>query len=73
MQDFNQYYVQFMAAQQAEMEPDDPQISYMLQAWTRICKCLGRDFVPSLPYVMPPLLRSSEIPPEGQVADPADD
>jgi hypothetical protein len=61
-----------MAAQQAEMEPDDPQISYMLQAWTRICKCLGRDFVPYLPYVMPPLLRSAEIQPEVQVAD-ADD
>lgn len=58
-----------MAAQQTEMEPDDPQISYMLQAWTRICKCLGRDFVPYLPYVMPPLLRSAEIQPEVQVAD----
>ena len=62
-----------MAAQQAEMEPDDPQISYMLQAWTRICKCLGRDFVPYLPYVMPPLLRSAEIQPEVQVADTEDD
>jgi HEAT repeat protein len=61
-----------MAAQQTEMEPDDPQISYMLQAWTRICKCLGRDFVPYLPYVMPPLLRSAEIQPEVQIAD-ADD
>ena len=61
-----------MAAQQAEMEPDDPQISYMLQAWTRICKCLGRDFEPYLPYVMPPLLRSAAIQPEVTIAD-ADD
>jgi hypothetical protein len=62
-----------MAAQQTEMEADDPQISYMLQAWTRICKCLGRDFEPYLPYVMPPLLRSAEIQPEVQIADADDD
>jgi HEAT repeat protein len=61
-----------MEAQQAEMEPDDPQISYMLQAWTRICKCLGPDFVPYLPYVMPPLLRSAEIQPDVVVADAED-
>lgn len=31
----------------------------MQQACVRICKCLGSDFVPFLPYVMPPLLTSA--------------
>ena len=32
--------------QATETEPDDPTGSYMLQAWARLCKCLGKDFLP---------------------------
>nr|CCA24014.1 importinlike protein putative [Albugo laibachii Nc14] len=30
--------------------------TYLLQAWARCCQCLGQDFAPYLPIVMPPLL-----------------
>ena len=56
-----------------ELEPDDPQISFMLQACGRICKCLGPQFQPYLPFVIPPLLRSAQIDPELQVTDADDD
>ncbi len=46
------------------MEPDDPQVSYMLSSWTRIGAVLGLDFVPYLPTVMPPLLRSAKLKPD---------
>ena len=42
--------------QQADMldsNEDDYSEQHMLQAWTRICTCLGEEFVPVLPYVMP--------------------
>ena len=28
-----------------ELEADDPQISYMISAWARMCKIIGKDFV----------------------------
>lgn len=46
---------------QANMEPDDPQVSYMLAAWARFCEILGEDFLPYLPVVMPPLLQSLKL------------
>jgi len=46
------------------MEADDPQISYMLSSWARIAAVLGEDFIPYLPVVMPPLLRSATIKPD---------
>lgn len=47
--------------QGTEMDSDDPTISYMLQAWARFCKCLGSEFLPYLPVVMPPLLKSASL------------
>ena len=59
-----------LASQQGvELEPDDPQISFMLQACGRICKCLGEQFRPYLPFVIPPLLKSAQIDPELHVTD----
>lgn len=55
--------------QDAETDPDDPQISYMLAAWARICEILGDDFVPYLGTVMPPLIRSIQLEPEVQILD----
>eukprot|EP00698_Gefionella_okellyi_P011181 TRINITY_DN2935_c0_g1_i1.p1 TRINITY_DN2935_c0_g1~~TRINITY_DN2935_c0_g1_i1.p1 ORF type:complete len:1109 (-),score=299.02 TRINITY_DN2935_c0_g1_i1:650-3934(-) len=59
-------------AQQLQYESDDPQVGYMLQAWARICTCLGDAFIPYLAVVMPPLIRSASIKPDVTIAD-ADD
>jgi len=59
--------------QGVELEPDDPQISFMLQACGRICKCLGEQFQPYLPFVIPPLIKSANIDPELHVTDADDD
>jgi hypothetical protein len=54
---------------QTKLADDDPQRSYMLQAWARICKCLGQDFVPFLEHVMPSLLEACDIQAEKVVGD----
>ncbi|KAG2300104.1 hypothetical protein Bca52824_036576 [Brassica carinata] len=53
-----------MSLQGSEMEADDPITSYMLQAWARLCKCLGQDFIPYMDVVMPPLLQSAQLKPD---------
>lgn len=42
---------------QTQFKGDDPQTEYIVTAWTRICKCLGADFVPCvfLSCTNPPL------------------
>lgn len=50
-------------------DDDDPQASYMISAWARICKLLGRDFESYLPVVMPQVLRSACIKPEICILD----
>ncbi|KAG8062221.1 hypothetical protein GUJ93_ZPchr0003g18203 [Zizania palustris] len=50
-----------MTLQGSQMEADDPITSYMLQAWARLCKCLGQDFIPYMSVVMPPLLQSAQL------------
>uniref|UniRef100_A0A7S0LEM7 TOG domain-containing protein n=1 Tax=Coccolithus braarudii TaxID=221442 RepID=A0A7S0LEM7_9EUKA len=57
----------------SELDADDPQVSFMLQACARICKCLGEAFKPYLPFVIPPLLHSAQIDPELHVTDADDD
>ncbi|XP_059628773.1 uncharacterized protein LOC132271419 [Cornus florida] len=53
-----------MSLQGSQMESDDPTTSYMLQAWARLCKCLGQDFLPYMNVVMPPLLQSAQLKPD---------
>ncbi|KAJ4724033.1 importin-5-like [Melia azedarach] len=53
-----------MSLQGSQMETDDPTTSYMLQAWARLCKCLGQDFLPYMSVVMPPLLLSAQLKPD---------
>ncbi|KAJ1481222.1 armadillo-type protein, partial [Baffinella frigidus] len=60
---------QFFATQSTAMDPDDPQASYLLQAWGRVAKALGQEFIPYLHVVMPPLLQSAGIKAETEIAD----
>uniref|UniRef100_UPI00358F79B9 importin-5 isoform X2 n=1 Tax=Myxine glutinosa TaxID=7769 RepID=UPI00358F79B9 len=55
-----------------ELEDDDPQISYMISAWARMCKILGKDFQQYLPVVMGPLLKTASIKPEVALLDAQD-
>ncbi|PKC17490.1 ARM repeat-containing protein [Rhizophagus irregularis] len=59
--------------QQSVTESDDPQISYLIASWARVCKVLGEGFVPYLSIVMPPLLQSAQLKPDFAVIDPDDD
>ncbi|XP_065645184.1 importin-5 isoform X3 [Hydra vulgaris] len=52
-----------------EIEADDPQISYLISAWARMCKIIGKDFVQYLPVVMPPVLKAAQIKPEVALLD----
>ncbi|XP_020574529.1 importin-5 [Phalaenopsis equestris] len=53
-----------MTLQGSQLESDDPITSYILQAWARLCKCLGQDFLPYMNVVMPPLLKSAQLKPD---------
>uniref|UniRef100_A0A6U4TJI8 TOG domain-containing protein n=1 Tax=Hemiselmis andersenii TaxID=464988 RepID=A0A6U4TJI8_HEMAN len=64
---------EFMATQSQTMDPDDPQASYLLQAWGRLAKALGHDFIPYLSVVMPPLLKSADVKPDVQIAEDDDE
>ncbi|KAI5084377.1 hypothetical protein GOP47_0000546 [Adiantum capillus-veneris] len=71
-QDAKQVMEVLMNLQGAQLEDDDPITSYMLQAWARLCKCLGQDFQPYMSIVMPPLLQSAQLKPDVTITD-ADD
>ncbi|EON65239.1 hypothetical protein W97_04476 [Coniosporium apollinis CBS 100218] len=42
--------------QQSIVDADDPQASYLLHCWGRMCRVLGQDFIPYLTAVIPPLM-----------------
>jgi importin-5 len=54
-----------------EMDSDDPMLTYVQSAGTRMCKCLGHDFVQMLPDFVPPLVRSAGKKSELQVCSAA--
>lgn len=49
---------------QEDMADDDPQVSYLISAWARICKIMGKRFEPYLPLVMGPVLKTASLKPE---------
>lgn len=59
--------------QSTHLDPDDPTGSYMLQAGARFCKCLGSEFLPYLPMVMPQLIQSASLSPDVTVREQDDD
>ncbi|MEJ1280639.1 hypothetical protein NN561_011584 [Cricetulus griseus] len=44
-------------------------ISYMISAWARMCKILGKEFQQYLPVVMGPLMKTASIKPEVALLD----
>jgi hypothetical protein len=50
---------------------DDYSQQFMLQAWARICSCLGKEFVPILPHVMPLVFEAITRKGEGEFERPA--
>ena len=58
-----------MSIQAQDMSPDDPQARFFMQAWSRMAQILGRDFVPYLETIMPPILEAARIKPEFSLTD----
>jgi hypothetical protein len=56
--------MQILLASGANFESDDPQITYLISAWARICKILGREFSQYLPQVMPAVIKAADFKPE---------
>jgi len=50
-------------------DEDDPQESYLLHCWGRMCRVLGPDFIPYLQAVMPPLMKLAQAKADIQLLD----
>ncbi len=57
------------SVQSTIVDDDDPQESYLLHCWGRMCRVLGQDFVPYLPAVMPPLMKLAQAKADIQLLD----
>lgn len=51
------------------VDEDDPQSSYLLHCWGRMCRVLGQDFIPYLQTVMPPLMKLAQAKADIQLLD----
>ena len=51
---------------------DEQQVPFLQQAWARLCKALGKDFVPYLPALVPPLVISAKLPADLKVVTEAE-
>lgn len=58
--------------QQNITDADDPQASYLLHCWGRMCRVLGQDFLPYLPAVIPPLTELAAAKADIQLLDDDD-
>lgn len=54
---------------EGDLPDDDPQTSYLISAWARICKILGKQFAQYLPLVMGPVMRTASLKPEVALLD----
>ncbi|KAI9680821.1 MAG: hypothetical protein M1817_004261 [Caeruleum heppii] len=55
--------------QQNITDSDDPQSSYLMHCWGRMCRVLGPDFLPYLQGVMPPLMELASAKADIQLLD----
>ncbi|ORY12755.1 importin subunit beta-3 [Clohesyomyces aquaticus] len=58
--------------QNSIQDADDPQGSYLLHCWGRMCRVLGQDFVPYLAGVIPPLTELAGAKADIQLLDDED-
>lgn len=58
--------------QQSIAESDDPQASYLLHCWGRMCRVMGADFMPFLHAVIPPLVELASAKADIQLLDDED-
>lgn len=54
---------------EGDLPDDDPQTSYLITAWARMCKILGKQFEQYLPLVMGPVMRTAAMKPEVALLD----
>jgi hypothetical protein len=54
--------------QKSNMDDNDPQRSYLLSAWQRICLIMKKDFAPYLTEILPPILSMATLKPQIGVA-----
>ncbi|CAB3220948.1 unnamed protein product [Arctia plantaginis] len=52
-----------------QLPADDPQTSYLISAWSRICRIMGKKFAQYLPMVMEPVMRTAAMKPEVALLD----
>ncbi|XP_023288380.1 importin-5 isoform X2 [Orussus abietinus] len=57
---------------EGDLSDDDPQTSYLISAWARMCRILGKQFEQYLPLVMGTVLRTASIKPEVALLDNED-
>ena len=50
--------------QNKQLDSKDPQRTYLLSAWQRICLLMGKEFAPFLPQVIPSLFQMATLNPE---------
>ncbi len=50
----------FGMIQQSSLQEDDPVKPYLEQGWGRIARIIGKDFLPYLPSVLPPLIEAAK-------------
>lgn len=58
--DYANFVQIFGAMQEQPMEDDNPIAVYLGQGWSRICKIVGKDFLPLIPLVLPPILEAAK-------------
>lgn len=54
---------------EGNLPDDDPQTTYLISAWARICKILGKQFEQYLPLVMGPVMKTAAMKPEVALLD----
>ncbi|KAG7304294.1 hypothetical protein JYU34_011235 [Plutella xylostella] len=52
-----------------QLPADDPQTSFLISAWSRICRIMGQKFSQYLPIVMEPVMRTAAMKPEVALLD----
>ncbi|KAL3309623.1 Importin-5 [Cichlidogyrus casuarinus] len=50
-----------LEAQKQDLDPDDPQVCFMIGAWANICRLMGAEMAPLLPLMMPQIMKAASL------------